>query len=191
MKKFIISEEEKSRILGMHQEETKRYYLGEQSAITAANTNTQDTDNKKHIYNQYLDKVNEFVPYDGKELRNMLTTLESGTKEGGNINDLDVIQPFFKQNGQKFIQKVNPGGYNQLTSSGFENYESLLFNTSCSSCKKSSVYKMILKDVLSLKSGLTFKAQEKAGYAVKTPSWLQQAKAKAVIERFSKEIKLS
>jgi len=32
MKKFIISEEEKSRILGMHQDATKRHYLKEQQS---------------------------------------------------------------------------------------------------------------------------------------------------------------
>ena len=31
MKKFLISEEEKERILGMHKDATKRQYLGEQS----------------------------------------------------------------------------------------------------------------------------------------------------------------
>lgn len=191
MRKFIISEEEKSRILGMHQEATKRHYLGEQSAISAANTNPQDVDNKKQIYNQYLTKVNEFVPFDGKELKNMLTTLKSGTKEGGNITDLDVVQNFYKNGGQEFIKKINPGGYNELTSSDFKNYTSLLFGNSCSSCKQSSVYQMILQDVLSLKSGLTFKAQEKAGYAVTTPSWMQQPRAKAVIDNFTKQIGLS
>jgi len=34
MKKFLISEEEKNRILGMHQDATKRHYLGEQGTQT-------------------------------------------------------------------------------------------------------------------------------------------------------------
>ena len=34
MKKFLISEEEKNRILGMHQEATKRHYLNEQKMPT-------------------------------------------------------------------------------------------------------------------------------------------------------------
>lgn len=40
MKKFIISEEEKSRILGMHQEATKRQYLSEQQGTKTADPNT-------------------------------------------------------------------------------------------------------------------------------------------------------
>ena len=44
MKKFIISEEEKNRILGMHQEATKRQYLSEQQG-------TKVTDPNASVYN--------------------------------------------------------------------------------------------------------------------------------------------
>jgi hypothetical protein len=39
MKRMIISEEEKNRILGMHQDATKRHYLGEQTAPAKTPTN--------------------------------------------------------------------------------------------------------------------------------------------------------
>jgi hypothetical protein len=47
MKKFIISEEEKNRILGMHQDATKRHYLKEQESRPSQ---TFSPENVKKIY---------------------------------------------------------------------------------------------------------------------------------------------
>jgi len=47
MKKFIISEEEKNRILGMHQDATKRHYLKEQESRPSQ---TFSPENIKKIY---------------------------------------------------------------------------------------------------------------------------------------------
>lgn len=190
MKKFIISEEEKNKILGMHKEATKRHYLSEQP-VSSTNTNPQAIDEKKKIYNQYLQEINSYVPFDIKQLQGIIATLKSGMKEGGNVTDLDVVQQFYQNGGQEFIQKINPKGYNELTTSDFKNYTSLMSNQSCTSCKQSSVYQMILDDVIKLKSGLVFKAQEKAGYPVTLPTWAQSTKSKAVIDYFAKNIGLS
>lgn len=54
MKRFIISEEEKSRILGMHKEATKRHYLGEQGS---APSQTFSPENVKKIKNAADEKL--------------------------------------------------------------------------------------------------------------------------------------
>jgi hypothetical protein len=116
MKRMIISEEEKNRILGMHQDATKRHYLSEQPVV-----NNTVTDRKKELYNQYIEDINRNIPFDVKQLQGMVATLKSGTKEGGNVMDLDVVQKFFKNEGQDFIKKINPKGYDEATNSQFTN----------------------------------------------------------------------
>jgi hypothetical protein len=61
MKRMIISEEEKNRILGMHQDATKRHYLGEQTA--PAKTPTNMTPSKTQMKPTYeLNSVAYYVP---------------------------------------------------------------------------------------------------------------------------------
>jgi hypothetical protein len=189
MKRMIISEEEKNRILGMHQDATKRHYLGEQS-VSDINTNIQDTDKEK-IYNQYLQKINTFIPFDVKQLKGMMATLKSGTKEGGNLTNLDVVQQFFKNKGQDFIQKINPKGYDEAIQSQFTNYTSLISKQYCGGCPVNDVRKMMLDDVIKLKTALILKAQQKSGYDVTLPPWAQSAEAKAVIDIYSKNLGIS
>ena len=189
MKRMIISEEEKNRILGMHQDATKRHYLGEQS-VSDVNTNIQDADKEK-IYNQYLQKINTLIPFDVKQLNGMVATLKSGTKEGGNITNLDVVQQFFKNKGQEFIKKINPKGYDEATNSQFTNYTSLMSNQTCNSCRTSSVYQMMLDDVIKLKNGLKYRAAQKSGESVTLPTWVQSPKAKSAIDIYAKDLGIS
>jgi hypothetical protein len=190
MKRMIISEEEKNRILGMHQDATKRHYLGEQS-VSSANANSQAMDNKKELYNQYLQKINTFIPFDVKQLNGMVATLKSGTKEGGNITNLDVVQQFFKNKGQEFIKKINPKGYDEAINSQFTNYTSLIGNPNCNGCSKSSVYQMMLDDIIKLKNGLIFISQQKSGELATLPTWVQSPKAKSAIDIYAKDLGIS
>jgi hypothetical protein len=190
MKRMIISEEEKNRILGMHQDATKRHYLGEQS-ISSTNTNPQSMNKREELYNQYIEDINRNMPFDVKQLQGMVATLKSGTKEGGNVMDLDVVQKFFKNEGQDFIKKINPKGYDEATNSQFTNYTSLMSNQSCNSCRTNSVYQMMLDDVIKLKTALILKAQQKSGYTVTLPTWAQSANAKAAIDIYAKNLGIS
>jgi hypothetical protein len=188
MKRMIISEEEKNRILGMHQDATKRHYLSEQPTY---NDDPQAIDDKKKLYNQYLQKINTLIPFDVKQLNGMVATLKSGTKEGGNITNLDVVQQFFKNEGQELIKKINPKGYDEAINSQFTNYTSSMSNLSCNSCPANDVRKMMLDDVIKLKTALILKAQQKSGYNVTLPPWAQSDKAKSDIDIFSKDLGIS
>jgi len=190
MKRMIISEEEKNRILGMHQDATKRHYLGEQS-VSSTNTNPQSMNKRDELYNQYLQKINTLIPFDVKQLNGMVATLKSGTKEGGNITNLDVVQQFFKNEGQELIKKINPKGYDEAINSQFTNYTSLISNPNCSSCSKSSVYQMMLDDVIKLKNGLKYRAAQKSGESVTLPTWVQSPKAKSAIDIYAKDLGIS
>lgn len=58
MKKFIISEEEKNRILGMHQDATKRHYLKEQEVPQpAGNVNKRAEINTQSFKNDVNGKI--------------------------------------------------------------------------------------------------------------------------------------
>jgi len=111
MKKFIISEEEKSRILGMHQDATKRHYLNEQQ------TKVND---KMAGFKNNLAKVNEFLPIDLKMVKDVYVKLKD---EDTPVNE--IIQPFDTSDGQKLIEKINKKGYDMATNSEWESYESV------------------------------------------------------------------
>lgn len=92
MKKFIISEEEKSRILGMHQEATKRHYLGEQEVDTTQPTFVDNQGVKYFVPNLDQSKFSDFIYLSEKDdfmgKLNMLSSL--GVKVGIQNNPIAV-----------------------------------------------------------------------------------------------------
>lgn len=86
MKKFLISEEEKNRILGMHQEATKRHYLGEQ-------TSPSSTTPAKPSYE--VNGVAYYVP--GLNDTNFSTFTDTQSAVGG--GDMIAFAKFMKQIG--------------------------------------------------------------------------------------------
>jgi|AACY02.6.fsa_nt_gi hypothetical protein len=86
MKKFLISEEEKNRILGMHQEATKRHYLGEQ-------TSPSSTTPAKPSYE--VNGVAYYVP--GLNDTNFNKFVDTQTAVGG--GDMIAFAKFMKQIG--------------------------------------------------------------------------------------------
>lgn len=156
MKKFIISEEEKSRILGMHQDATKRHYLNEQQ------TKVND---KMAGFKNNLAKVNEFLPIDLKMVKDVYVKLKD---EDTPVNE--IIQPFDTSDGQKLIEKINKKGYDMATNSEWESYESVTTGGRTNSHR--STWEYALADIINVKTALNAKAQELAGGPAKYPSWV-------------------
>ena len=171
MKKIIISEEEKSRILGMHQETTKRYYLGEQSMPKVSD--------KTGNFRNLVAKAEQFLPIDGKMVKTILDKLKD---EDTPVNE--IIQPFDTADGQRLIQKINPKGYNMATNSEWEQYESITTGGKTNSHR--STWEYALADILNVKSGLLAKAQEiSTGRSAQYPSWV--SKKPSVLDYFAKQ----
>ena len=157
MKKMIIYEEEKNRILGMHQDATKRHYLGEQQTANIS----YDMETLKML----KDKVNEYLSYNNKELLNTLNQIK--TNEGVRI---DIAQPFLSKN-QDNLKKINPKGYEMATKTGWDQYESNLYKTTANGRK--DVYIASLTDLIEMKQALNAKSQSVSGIAnVNYPKWV-------------------
>jgi hypothetical protein len=106
MKKFIISEEEKSRILGMHQEATKRHYLGEQY-VTPEATFVDKQGAKYYVPKLDQSSFGEFVNFNEfdnyKSKLNMLSSL--GVKSDIQNNPLSVPSETIDRELQQFTNK--------------------------------------------------------------------------------------
>ena len=112
MKKFIISEEEKSRILGMHQEATKRHYLGEQEVDAIQPTYTDSKGVKYFIPKLDQSSFGEFVNFNEfdnyKSKLNMLSSL--GVKSVIQNNPLSVPSETIDRELQQLTKKSKEVG---------------------------------------------------------------------------------
>ena len=112
MKKFIISEEEKSRILGMHQEATKRHYLGEQEVDAIQPTYTDSKGVKYFIPKLDQSSFGEFVNFNEfdnyKSKLNMLSSL--GVKSDIQNNPLSVPSETIDRELQQLTKKSKEVG---------------------------------------------------------------------------------
>jgi hypothetical protein len=105
MKKFIISEEEKNRILGMHQDATKRHYLKEQEDESSIKPSYVDNQGNKYFVPNLSDSnFSDFIYLSEKDdfmgKLNMLSSL--GVKVGISNNPLSVPKETFQQEFNKY-----------------------------------------------------------------------------------------
>ena len=121
MKKFIITEDERSRILGMHKTATSRHYLNEQTVPVTTNTttvanpntktpvttNTTTVANPNTNFEDWFKKQNIKMPKAKREITISATessTLESIAKEHG-VTVADIL----KDNPGKTNDNLKPG----------------------------------------------------------------------------------
>jgi hypothetical protein len=118
MKRMIISEEEKKRILGMHQDATKRHYLGEQQAIggeyssESKTTYTSGRGVKYYVPNLDGNTYTNFVSFNRFDTfpakLSLLKKLDVKANIGP-INPLAVPQEEFDKQVETVFQKVKGG----------------------------------------------------------------------------------
>jgi hypothetical protein len=150
MKKFLISEEEKKRILGMHKDATKRHYLGEQSNTgvtepssteTAKPTFTDSDGVAYYVPNLDGNSWSSFVSMGGDDMMNFITFMQSiGVKTNGD-NPFKYPKETYNQQYQNFLGKVQKGmsiedAYKEIPILGNINYyQNLLTNVNISYLK--------------------------------------------------------
>jgi len=196
--KFIISEEEKNRILGLHEtaKSNPGTVLSEQAlgvafgpemnglkikkveATEQSAGQPQQMVDPKVKYKDNIAKVDSYLPFNTQEFQDVLNKVKSGQ---GML--IDVLQPFLKN--QKLLEKINPEGYQMATTSGWKNYKSLITNQSITGNEK-AVYTNALNDLISIKGALRTKAAELSGLASTPSPWAKTDMGKKVIDAFAK-----
>ncbi len=191
-KLFNIDQDEKNRILEMHENATKRHYLNEYSGVAfgdeqnglkikkvEATEQTMATggDDAKVKYKNLIAKVDQFLPFDIKQLQDVANKVKSG--EGVLI---DVIQPFLDI--QKLLEKVNSEGYRMATSTNWKDYKSSITNQLVSGNDK-TVYLTAINDLIGIKDALRNKAAEMSGFLATMPQWAKSDLGKKILDIYA------
>lgn len=187
-KLFNIDQDEKNRILEMHETATKRHYLNETGVTFAGGepnglkiekmdareqmeqpgvTGGESVD-KKQIYNQLISKINEFIPVNTKEFVPILAIAK--TPGTGNMDAFKEYQNVI-QRVHEILPKLNPIGSEEAMTSNWERYTS---NTGLGTVAQSYKQTLIksLQDIMNIKNGLSYLAGVKSGVMIPKPQWL-------------------
>jgi hypothetical protein len=132
MRKFIISEEEKSRILGMHQDATKRHYLKEQESRPSQ---TFSPENIKKIYdtaNQLFERGNKKGFFTIDTLPTYMFQLPPTNEQVLNLGNnplgvwvgVPLVPLEVRQFGQLYIRNEQRGGEGSKLIHTFDNVDS-------------------------------------------------------------------
>lgn len=134
-------------------------------------------DDAKVKYKNLIAKVDQFLPFDIKQLQDVANKVKGG--EGVLI---DVIQPFLKI--QKLLEKVNSEGYRMATSTGWRDYKSPITNQSVSGNDK-TVYLTAINDLIGIKGALRNKAAEMSGLSATMPQWAKSDLGKKILDNYA------
>jgi hypothetical protein len=110
MKRIIISEEEKSRILGMHQDAAKRHYLGEQEDFSSKVTYTDSKGVNYFVPGLTDNNMFKFAPVKQYDFISLFNTLNKMNIEPGTqltTNPLTYGEDTIKQQQSNFMGKYN------------------------------------------------------------------------------------
>jgi hypothetical protein len=144
---------------------------------TAEQTMATGGDDAKVKYRNLVAKVDQFLPFDIKQLQDVANKVKAG--EGVLI---DVIQPFLKI--QKLLEKVNSEGYRMATSTGWKDYKSPITNQSVSGNDK-TVYLTAINDLIGIKGALRNKAAEMSGLAATLPQWAKSELGRKILDNYA------
>jgi len=129
-------------------------------------------------YKNLVAKVDQFLPFDIKQLQDAAAKIKSG--QGVLV---DVAQPFLKV--QNLLQKINSEGYQMATTSGWKNYKSNITGQSIQGMDSKNVYLAAINDLIGIKGALRNKAAEMAGLAATFPQWAKTEMGKKIIDHYS------
>jgi len=159
MKRILISNEEKERILEMHVNATKRNYLGEQDNTDIPKKVSSDA-SKQEIFKTSMNNLNTKFSNTSKVLQDAQNLANSGNINGA-IKNLTSLP-------DEILIKLEL--FNVPSSTQWKNYNSLLYNKVVYNNQKEVINQMLL-DIIGLKKGLTELAAEKSGFRM--PNYTQ------------------
>ena len=191
MKKlFNIDQDEKNRILEMHENATKRHYLNEYSGVAFGDeqnglkiekvetkeqvrTGEVTPDQQKRMFDKGMLVVNQTLPLDSRTLATMASKLNGIEKSlvGPQFENAlygvwgnDLINQFNKSIATLGYQLGQAGGYTiMMGGRKFDNINSI------------AAVSAMVNDLKLLRDGLTYLAQVKAGYKVMPTEIIKQA----------------
>jgi|LauGreDrversion4_2_1035121.scaffolds.fasta_scaffold246657_3 hypothetical protein len=140
-------------------------------------------EDNKEKYKNLVAKVDTYLPFDSKKLQNVMAQIKSGA--GPLIN---VAQPFLEV--QKLLEKINPQGYKEATTSNWKNYKSNIFNTSVAGNDK-TVYISAINDLVNMKQALRNKAAELSGFQSTMPEWAKTEVGKKLVDMIATQAGVS
>jgi hypothetical protein len=200
-KKFIISEDERNRILGLHETAKNNYgtviseqyagvaFGGEQNGLkikkVEATEQTMATggDDAKVKYKNLIAKVDQFLPFDYQELKTLYNKMK---EKPGTYNLIDTMQPFLSKNVQDLLNKVNSKGYQNAINSGWRRYIDLNGRDLDQSTQE-GIYAAAINDLLTAQGSLRNKAAELAGLQPTYSPWAKTEIGKKVIDMWAKQ----
>ena len=153
MKRILISNEEKERILEMHVNATKRNYLSEQEGGDFPKTDSSDVNQRQELFRTSVNNITNKFGNTTKVLEEAKNLANSGNINGAIKNlkslpdDLLIQLDLFKV----------------PSTSGWQEYDSLLYNVKIKG-NQPKVIEYMLADVVGLKKGLTELSAEKSGF---------------------------
>lgn len=189
-KLFNIDQDEKNRILEMHENATKRHYLNEYSGVAFGDeqnglkiekietkeqvrTGEVTPNQTKEVYEKNMLSVNEKLPLDNQTLATMLSKLNGIEKSLvgpqfemalGSVWGDDIIKQFNKSMSTLGYQLGQGGGYRTMMGDRkFDNINSI------------ATVSAMVNDLKLLKDGLTYLAMVKAGMKVIPTDAVKQA----------------
>ena len=206
-KLFNIDQEEKNRILEMHENATKRHYLNETGVafgdepnglkIKKMETKEQIEQpgvtggapvDKKQIYNSDIAKINEFLPIDTTKFKPILTLIK--TPGHSDMQAFKQYQDVIKEVQDAILPKINPQGSRELSNSNNQRYSSITGLGSISQNYKSALG-YALQDIINVKMALNYLAGVKAGIMVQKPVWIKNNTDLELMKGLGKQIGIS
>ncbi len=161
MNKFIVTEEEKNRILGMHKEAIRESINKELSEQVPPNTpNTQitvDDSKRKEIYNADMSKWNMYFNFKDKELISFRDAVMNKTMQPNQIGD--YINKNFATL-KSLMEKVAPEAWQGASASSFKKFGNYV------GTEPGSAIGTIVDYAIDLKYKTRALLQKKAGFAV-------------------------
>lgn len=180
MKKFLISEEEKNRILVMHQDATKRHYLSEQGQPNVQPT----TVDLNKIYNDNLKKIDTLLP---PTLETLMTALKDISKPGLSTQQVFEYAQGWIKNNQKVVQLLT--GQLTLPQSGAVYVPKFKPNAGQINSYVPAV-KAIIEDVRDLKLALRAKSMDLSGKKGTYPQFFTTANGQRILPYYVEMAKL-
>ena len=191
-RKFIISEDERARILGLHETAKSNHgtVISEQSIGVGfmsgepnglkieKNENMEQVQpgiaggapaDKKQIYNDDIAKISQFLPVDTTKFKPIMVIATSPGND--NMQAFKQYQDVIKQV-QEILPKFNPNGAKEAATSYYERYTPVTGIPGAVQSYKGTLLS-ILKDLTNIKMGLNYLASEKAGFPMQKPAWIK------------------
>ena len=162
MNKFIVNEDEKNRILGMHKQAIMESFNKELSEQVPPNTpNTQvasDDSKRKEIYNADFAKWKTYFNFSDKSLVAARTAVESGQ-----VKDINGYMLTNFKSLVPLMEKVAPQAWQSASASSYSKFSNYVGQ------QPGSAWPAIVNYVIDLKNNTLALIQQKSGMPVQTP----------------------